>query len=357
MCTLGRPLLAVSLGLTAGLALVPRQAAAQEKNGVAIQASKDHLDFTVRGELATRYHVGGQYAKPIFWPVRSPNGAALTRSWPLEDGIAGESKDHVHQKSAWFCHGDVIPEGIELKQKIKGVEGVDFWSEAKGHGNIVCTRVEGAKNQKDGAHVTTYNEWRTADGIKIMDEKRVIHFHDFGKARLLVLAIDLEASVCPITFGDTKEGSMGIRINDQIRTDKGSSYKDAQGRMVKVLGQGTLRNADGKVGEKECWGHRSAWTDYSGPIDGKLAGLAILDDPKNAYPAYWHIRGYGLNAANPFGRAKSGFPEVAGKKDLVRLAKGEHLRLRYGLVLHDGDAVSGGVADAYRRFVDLRGKE
>ena len=60
-----------------------------------------------------------------------------------------------------------------------------------------------------------------SDGTKIMDETRVIRFLDFGKARLVVLEIDLHASVCPITFGDTKEGSMGIRINDQIRADKG----------------------------------------------------------------------------------------------------------------------------------------
>ena len=37
----------------------------------------------------------------------------------------GGSKDHPHQQSVWFCHGDVIPKGIELKQKIKGVEGVN----------------------------------------------------------------------------------------------------------------------------------------------------------------------------------------------------------------------------------------
>jgi hypothetical protein len=305
----------------------------------------------------TRYHVEPKYSKPIFWPVHAPNGAALTRSYPLEKGIPGESTDHIHHKSIWFCHGDVIPEGIELKAKIKDVDGVDFWSEAKGHGNIVCTKIEKPRNTDGAAQVATHNEWRMADGTKIMDETRVIHFYDLGKARLLVLDIDLEASVCPITFGDTKEGSMGIRINDQIRDDKGKSYKDTSGTMVKVPGRGKLQNAEGKLGEKECWGHRSAWCDYSGPIDGKVAGLAILADPKNLYPSCWHARGYGLNAANPFGRDKSRFPDVLGNKDLVHLAKGEHMKLRFGLVLHDGDATAGGVAEVYQRFVDLRGKE
>jgi len=38
----------------------------------------------------------------------------------------GEVTDHIHHKSAWFCHGDVIPEGIELKQKIKGTKHYPF---------------------------------------------------------------------------------------------------------------------------------------------------------------------------------------------------------------------------------------
>ena len=144
----------------------------------------------------------------------------------------------------------------------------------------------------------------------------MIHLYDLGDARLFVFDIDLHASVAPITFGDTKEGSFGIRINDAIREEKG--------------GKGKIENAEGKVGEKACWGQLSAWCDYSGPLDGKVVGLAILSDPTNPVPACWHSRGYGLMAANPFGRAKSGFPAMKGKTDLVKLAKGEHLKLRYG---------------------------
>jgi hypothetical protein len=55
-------------------------------------------------------------------------------------------------------------------------------------------------------------------------------------------------------------------------------------------------------------------------------------------------------AANPFGRAKSGFPAMKGKPDLVRLAKGEHLKLRYGLLIHPGDAREGKVAEYYEQF-------
>ncbi|MCI0642132.1 MAG: PmoA family protein [Gemmataceae bacterium] len=310
---------------------------------IEVKTSADHVEFYANKELVTRYHIAKTYAKPIFWPVHAPGEVPLTRAWPIVKDIAGESTDHIHQKSVWFCHGDVIPEGIELKDKIRGVEGVDFWSEAKGHGRIVCTKVEKPVLGRLGARVETHNEWCTSDGTKIMNEKRILGFYDFGKARLLVLDIDLCASVVPITFGDTKEGAMGIRILDQLRADK--------------VGKGKLQNAEGKVGEKECWGHVSAWSDYSGPIGARIVGLTVMADPENPHPTCWHSRGYGLNAANPFGRNKAAFPAMKGRTDLVKLAKGDHLKLRYGILLHEGDAESGRVADYFQRFVTLRSKE
>jgi hypothetical protein len=163
---------------------------------------------------------------------------------------------------------------------------------------------------------------------------------NLGETRLFVFDIKLTASAVPVTFGDTKEGSFGIRINDQLR---------------EVKGHGKLENAEGKIGEKNCWGQLSAWCDYSGPLGGKVVGLAILDDPRNPQRACWHSRGYGLMAANPFGREKSGFPAMKGRKDLVKLAKGEQLKLRYGLLIHPGDAKEGRVAEYFERFVKLRG--
>jgi hypothetical protein len=330
-----------------GLALCQARLLAAEADSVTIYAEKDHVDFLAGKELIGRYHIGRDIAKPYFWPLNVPGGVAVTRAWPMVKGLEGESNDHVHQKSAWFCHGDVIPEGIELKvkSKNKAVKGVDFWSEEEGHGRIVVTDVfKPLRPSKDHVGFRTENEWRTADGVKILDENRTIHLYDLGSAKLFVFDIDLHASVCPITFGDTKEGSMGIRINDAIREQKG-----------KDKGPGKLENADGKVTEKECWGQQSGWCDYSGPIDGKIVGLAIFDDPKNEPKACWHARGYGLMAANPFGRKVAGFPAVKDKEELVKLDKGAHLKLRYGLLIHSGDAKDGKVAEHYKEFVKLRG--
>jgi len=305
-----------------------------EKSEVAIEVHQDYLDFRIGKDLVTRYHIGQSVAKPYFWPLYGPRGVAMTRAWPMEKAPAGGSDDHPHQKSAWFCHGDVIPEGIALKDKVRGVDGVDFWSETKGHGRMVCNKVA-----KKNGRVETENEWQTADGVSVLEEKRTIQLFDFGQTPLLIVDIDLEARYAGITFGDTKEGSFGIRVNDSIREEKGN---------------GKIENAEGKVGEKECWGRVSAWCDYSGTIDGQKVGIAILTDPANRYPSCWHSRGYGLMAANPFGRAKSGFPDMKDRNDLVKLPKGEHLKLRYGLLIHPGDAKEGKVSEFYERFSKLK---
>lgn len=320
--------------------LVGQAARATEPADIRIEVGKEQISFFAGPELVARYLIAASVAKPYVWPLYAPGGVPITRAWPMQEGQPFETKDHVHQKSLWFCHGDVIPEGLEIKEKPKGVAGVDFWSESKSAGKIVCVEVGKPATDRSHGQIATRNEWRTADGVKILDETRTLHLYDLGDARLLVFDIDLHASVCPITFGDTKEGSFGARINDILR------------ETAKQGGQ--LENAEGKVNEKAIWGYPSPWCDYSGPIAGKTVGLAILDHPRNPAPASWHSRGYGLMAANAFGRAGS-FPGMKGKTDLFKLAKDGHAKFRYGVLVHQGDAKTGKVADHYQRFVKLPG--
>jgi Methane oxygenase PmoA len=331
-----------SLGLLFGLVAVVglRQAVkAEGPKPISIELAGDRIDFRAGKSLVASYHFSPKVAKPYFWPVNSPDGTPLTRGWPMEQAAPGEAVDHIHQKSLWFCHGDVIPEGIVLTSKIKGIEGVDFWSEAPGHGRIVCTRVEMPQVNGNAGSVVTFNEWQTADALKILDEKRILHLVDLGATRLLIFDIDLHASVAPLVFGDTKEGSLGVRVRQELTSAKG---------------KGTLTNAEGKVGELQCWGRVSAWCDDSGLIGNTTAGISILAHPNNSVPTGWHSRGYGLMAANPFARQKSGFPSMKDNKERVKLARGEHLKMRYGILLHQGNAADGQVAQMYEKFTAMK---
>lgn len=325
--------------LLAFLVLLPAAHADTKKNVVTVEVKQKHAEFRDGDLVVARYHFGPEVAKPFFYPVVAPGNLKVTRGVPPP---AGETADHPHQKSVWFCHGDVIPEGMDVKQKIKGVKGVDYWSEAAGHGKMVCVKTS-SPAVKGFAVLDSNNEWRTADGVKIMDEHRLIRLIPAEKGYLFIFDIDLHASVYPITFGETKEGSFGVRVPDSMTEKKGKG--------------GVLTNADGKSTEKAIWGHRSKWCDYSGPVEeteGKFAtaGITIFDHSSNATPACWHSRGYGLMAANPFGRTS--FPGTKDIKDLVKLSKGEHLKLRYGLYVHTGDAKEGKVATVFETFEKLK---
>ena len=108
---------------------------------------------------------------------------------------------------------------------------------------------------------------------------------------------------------DTKEGMFGIRVARQLELpskDK-AALIDAQGNLSTVKASanegvtGNYRSSEGVTGEA-VWSTRAKWMDLYGSIGNEKISIVICDHPKNpSYPTYWHARGYGLFAANPFG--------------------------------------------------------
>src|SRR3954466_9165112 len=85
---------------------------------VTVTVGKDAIEFKSGKAVVAKYATAESVAKPYLYPLLAPNGVQVTRPWPMEPAASDmNTKDHVHQKSVWFCHGDVIPEGIELKIK------------------------------------------------------------------------------------------------------------------------------------------------------------------------------------------------------------------------------------------------
>lgn len=107
---------------------------------------------------------------------------------------------------------------------------------------------------------------------------------------------------------------------------------------------GKIVNSEGQVDGK-AWGRPAAWVDYHGPVGGDTVGIAILNHPSSfRFPTYWHVRTYGLFAANPFGL--SDFPDTT-KSGEYTLAKGEEITLRYRVLFHRGDEKEGKVAEVF----------
>lgn len=304
-------------------------------------------------ELKVGEHAVGRYLfdpsqpRPHFHPLYSTEGKAITRAYPMVKDVTGETKDHIHHRGCWVGHQIVMLESKEPGQKPLNV---NFWAEMvdptkQQLGKQICTRVEEPHNSAGHAWVVTHNTWQTATGTKVLEEKRTLHLVNLGNAQLIVFDIDLHATEGNITFGDEKDGFMAIRVADVMaeKSKKGGLLQNAEGKQH--MGGGDNKDRQG------CWGLRSAWVDYSGMVDGEAVGVTLFDHPKNAIPACWHARDYGLLTANPFGRKGSKFPDAQG--DVARLKAGEHLTFRYGVLIHAGNAEKGKVAEHYQEFVRL----
>lgn len=139
-----------------------------------------------------------------------------------------------------------------------------------------------------------------------------------------------------IVFGDTKEGSFGLRLADSMRVRGGD------GRIVNSEGQR----------DTAAWGKRAAWVDYYGTVEGETIGVAIFDHPKSfRHPTYWHVRDYGLFAVNPFGihDFDRGQPADAGNHTV---SPGESLRLMYRLIFHRGSTEEARIADLWAQYTE-----
>ena len=181
----------------------------------------------------------------------------------------------------------------------------------------------------------TRNDWvDSSTKKKQLEDERHFRFATANDARIIDFAITLKASDGDVVFGDTKEGAMGIRVPTvmDVASKKG----------------GRIENSEGQT-DDAAWGKPARWVDYSGIIDGQAVGIAILNHPSSFhYPTRWHVRTYGLFAANPFGLHD--FDKQATQPGGYTLPAGKSLTLSYRFIFHRGDAKAAQIAEAFDAF-------
>lgn len=269
-------------------------------------------------------------AKPYLYPVYGPDSQLMVRNFPMKD-LKDEEHDHPHQKAFWFTHG--------------AVNGVDYWTEGEQKGRIVHQNFSKIKCSGNTGIIASHNYWIKPDRktVQLKDE-RAIRFFGTEQKRYLDFYVRLTAIAADAVLGDTKEGTFGIRLAETMRVKGG-------------LNKGHIINADG-LKDNETWGKRSFWVDYYGPVNDQIMGLTIFDHPQNPrYPTWWHVRDYGLFAANPFGihdfepKTDTGekTPIDAGK---LVLKQDESLVFQYRVILHKGNHEEGAIAEEYKKYLN-----
>ena len=300
--------------------------AAEKGGGVRIAEQPDRLRVEINGAPFTEYFFK-DVPRPFCYPLHGPGGLPLTRNWPMKD-TPGEEHDHKHHRSLWFTHGEV--------------NGHDFWSEDRDFGKIVHEGFTEVSSGNEGV-IASRNKWVAQDGAVVCTDEETWRFYQRpANERLFDFEITIHASNGPLTFGDTKEGSMALRLAETMRL---KPNKENAGKPT-----GHIVNSEG-VRDEATWGKRAAWCDYYGPVEGKTVGIAIFDHPQNPrHPTWWHVRDYGLFAANPFGRHD--FEKLPDKTagNLV-VPAGQSITFRYRFYAHEGDEKQSKVAEHYADYV------
>ncbi len=286
-----------------------------------VDAPGDVLEVYDGSRLLTAYHYGSTVARPYLFPVLGPGDRSMTRRVDVTQEVEHEF-DHPHHRSLWVAHGDI--------------NGTDNWSEEPGHGRTehrdFLLREEGPVY----ARFMALAQWVTATDMPQLDETRCVTIYRPTADERLLLDVDLTlcAAYGAVRFGATKEaGLLSVRVAPSRQGNHG----------------GIIENSYGALTEAETWGRPAQWCDYSGnggDGDPAIAGIAVLDHPANPrHPTHWHVRDYGLMAANPFGLAD--YYDDPARDGSLDLAQGESLICRYRLVIHGGTAAQGDVRGAY----------
>lgn len=304
---------------------------------VTVARHGDTIDVQIGGKPFTTFYFGADSPKPYLHPLRSAQGTIVTRGWPMVKDIPGESHDHPHHRAMYFAHGDI--------------NGVDFWGEktesraqqtAKGKfysseelpkGRTVFVKLDEMESKGDTGRIRAEFNLVGPDGNVMGQEIQDYTFGGDQANRMIDCAFTIRATKSPLKMGDTKEGTFAIRV-------------------VKALEEptGHMLSSTGAVGEKDIWGKRADWVDYSGEVAGETLGITIFDNHSNIkHPTYWHARAYGLFAVNPFG--EHDFYNDPKRDGSVTIPAGGSLTLRYRVLIHHGDAKEANLAEAYERYL------
>jgi hypothetical protein len=289
---------------------------------VKIAQEKGRISVEIDGKPYTAFYLAPDGNKPYVYPLKTAAGIVVTRHYPIEE-FPGETKDHPHHRGMFFSHGEV--------------NGYNFWAteasmKSPKKASMALKKVVEAKGGKRSGTIKAVFDGLDPQGKPIMTETRTLTFYSDPKLR----TIDYEIKIDPLEklkFGDTKEGTFGIRLATSLSEER-------TGKMV---------NAEGQETEKNVWGKRSPWVDYYGKVDDQTVGIAIFDHPSNPrYPTYWHARAYGLFAANIFG--VHDFTGDKTQDGSMTVEPGQPLRFRYRVVIHPGDVRSANIAALYKEY-------
>ncbi len=271
---------------------------------IAASLVSDKVEIRIDGNLFTAYKFAADQKYTYFWPVNGPStGESITTE---------TSEPYPHHHSLFF--------GCDH------VNGANYWQDVNGRGQIVS---EGPKIVESGGERVVFTDtctWRQPEADPVIRDTRTVTITAPSNA---VRFIDFEITLEPlvdVTITKTNHSLFSARVVPELSVKSG----------------GVLINAEGASSEAGTFGVESPWCDYSGARGGVTEGIAILQHPSNRwFPSKWFTRDYGFFSPTPMYWLDN---------DRLDLPKGDHLTLRYRVVVHTGNAAEANIGALFEDY-------
>lgn len=269
------------------------------------EKSGSKINITIDGKFFTSYIFSEQEKYPFFFPVNGPvSGGSVTSM---------RNAEYPHHSSLFF--------GCDM------VNGGNYWQEGLERGRIISVNACIERQGGDSAVITDECIWsRPGASSPIRDTRRFTITVPSNSVYQLDVDITLEM-LDDVHIKKTNHSLFSARLAPDLAVTNG----------------GTMVNAENMKSEKETFGKKSAWIDYYGKRGSITEGLVIMEHPSNIwYPSPWFTRDYGFISPTPMYWPENG--------EEIFLREGTNLRLRYRVLVHSGNYIEAGIAEAFQRY-------
>lgn len=242
--------------------------------------------------------------KPIFLrggyihPVYTPSGRMVTDDYP---------SDHFHHHGIWFAWTKTEFEGRHP----------DFWNVGTGSARIDFVSVEDTWSGDVNAGFRSrqrYVDLTSGSAKAALNEQWEVRVYRIGQSGSPYFMFDIVATQdcddgSELKLEEYRYGGMGVRGHRDWKDKSKFSFLSSEGK--------NRREGDAT---------RARWAHLSGPVDGRVAGIAILDHPGNLR-APQPMR---MNPDDPF------FNYAPSQLGPFTIKAGEKFMLRYRYIVSDG---------------------
>ncbi len=258
--------------------------------------------------LWTYNHVPVAAGQPCFHPVNTPAGYTISLLSPW---------DHIHHCALWFA--------------LKLVDGVNVW-EGTAYEPYDPKIIPVDLSISDSGFTAAYR-WQRLDGTLLLKGQTWCNCRLFGS----------DAYVLDLSYQFDTPGDKPVLLDRNPPPTAG--YAGLSIRVIREFRHAGYLDADGRTQPPER-GTPTAWQTYSGPIDGgpnRHGGVALMDHPGNLrFPSPT----YCIHESESFGFLQCAFLY----HEPYTLEPGKPLKLRYRVMLYDGDIVEKKLQDCFDDF-------